>query len=266
MYTIHNENYGYSVATYGDYVAIGNPPFLGVVASGSVNVKKYNYSSDTNSDYITLYKKYNSLFSTNDDFGHSVSIYSNDLAVASRYYTSSAITGSSVDIFDLSTTSTSSYFSISSSYNDESGSFGDVVSVGNNVIAIGCSKKYNNKGAVYIYTKNGSSWQYVQTLTGSNSVVGDYFGISLKMDPSGSNQLIVGNSSSVSPYGTVYIFESSSYGWNQNSILNGDNNYQYNLPYCKLIPSNITTQTYDNYGFAKAIQAWYDSYHGSQHL
>jgi len=253
MYAIHNENYGYSVATYGDYVAIGNPPFLSSVTSGSVSVKKYNYSTDTNSDYLVLYKKYNSSTSTNDDFGHSVSIYSNDLAVSSRYYTASAASGSSVDIFDLSTTSTSSYFSISSSYNDESGSFGDVVSLGNNIIAIGCSKKYNNKGAVYIYSKNGSSWNYVQTLTGSNSVSGDYFGISLKIDPSGSNQLIVGNSSSVSPYGTVYIFESSSLGWNQTAILNADRNYQYELPYYQLIPSNVTSQTYDNYGYSVSI-------------
>ena len=263
-FTIKNENYGYSVATYGDYVAIGSPPsFLSGsgFSVGQVSVKKYNYSNNEYENYLTLQKTldqdtsnifnlsqvedaylkteggyliqydFNDNYSINkveNEYGHSLSIYGNDLAVATRYFKCSVlnsnpvITGSNVDIYDLSTLAIIPKFTITSSFNDETGSFGYNVSVGKNVLALGCIGKYNNKGAVYIYNKSGSVWNYAQTLTGSNSVSGDCFGYSLKLDPSGSNKLIVGNSSSVSSFGSVYIFESSSLGWTKISFLNAN--------------------------------------------
>ena len=296
-FTIKNENYGYSVATYGDYVAIGSPPsFLSGsgFSVGQVSVKKYNYSNNEYENYLTLqktldqdtshdfnlsqsddanfdlttedgkYLKYdlNDNYSINkveNEYGHSLSIYGNDLAVATRYFTCSVvkptivITGSNVDIYDLSTLAIIPKFTITSSFNDETGSFGYNVSVGKNVLAIGCIGKYNNKGAVYIYNKSGSVWNYAQTLTGSNSVSGDCFGYSLKLDPSGSNKLIVGNSSSVSSFGSVYIFESSSLGWTQNSILNADNDFNYVLPHVNVYPYSAQTQSYNGFGYSVSI-------------
>lgn len=60
---IHNENYGYSVATFDDYVVVGNPGIVrynnitsSTYWSGSVDVFKYNYKTDQH-DYVgTLYK------------------------------------------------------------------------------------------------------------------------------------------------------------------------------------------------------------------
>jgi hypothetical protein len=194
-----------------------------------------------------------------NEYGHSLSIYGNDLAVTTRYFKCSVvnsptvITGSNVDIYDLSTLAIIPKFTITSSFNDETGSFGYNVSVGKNVLAIGCIGKYNNKGAVYIYNKSGSVWDYAQTLTGSNSVSGDCFGYSLKLDLSGSNKLIVGNSSSVSSFGSVYIFESSSLGWTQNSILNADNDFNYVLPHVNVYPYSAQTQSYNGFGYSVSI-------------
>jgi len=314
-FTIKNENYGYCVATYGDYVAIGSPPsFLSGsgLSVGQVSVKKYNYSNNKYEDYLILQKTLDQntdsvfyvhqnenwltedgqflIYDFDDDisinkieneYGHSLSIYENDLAIATRYFTcsvvnpTSVITGSDVDIYDLSTTSIIPKFTITSSFNDETGSFGYNVSVCKNVLAIGCIGKYNNKGAVYIYNKSGSSWNYTQTLTGSNSVSGDYFGYSLKLDPSGSNKLIVGNSSSVSSVGSVYIFESSSLGWKENSILSADNDFNYVLPYVNMYPYSAQPQTYDGFGYSVSIygdkaivgcpfESQYYEYDGSQ--
>lgn len=60
---IHNENYGYSVATFGDYVAVGNPAILRYDINyptrswtGSVDVFKYNYAVDQHDYIATLYK------------------------------------------------------------------------------------------------------------------------------------------------------------------------------------------------------------------
>ncbi len=59
MYSvIKNENYGYAVATYGDYVAASNPDFFrwdfataSVRHTGSVDYFRYNKATDLH-DYI----------------------------------------------------------------------------------------------------------------------------------------------------------------------------------------------------------------------
>lgn len=58
-----NENYGYSVATHGKYVAVGNPPLVRYTGSspafyptGSVDVFKYDINTDTHLYVETLYK------------------------------------------------------------------------------------------------------------------------------------------------------------------------------------------------------------------
>ena len=60
--SVKNENYGYAVATYGNYVAVANPDFLpydpatGSFHTGSVDVFLYNKSTDTH-DYVgSLYQ------------------------------------------------------------------------------------------------------------------------------------------------------------------------------------------------------------------
>jgi hypothetical protein len=59
---VHNANYGYATATYGDYVAIGNPVFLRYTGStpdvyytGSVDVFRYNKTTDQHDLINTLF-------------------------------------------------------------------------------------------------------------------------------------------------------------------------------------------------------------------
>jgi len=60
---IKNENYGYAVATYGDYVAVGNPAILrwtaesmSVLRTGSLDYFRYNKNTDQH-DYVgTIFK------------------------------------------------------------------------------------------------------------------------------------------------------------------------------------------------------------------
>lgn len=295
--TIKNENYGYSVATYGDYVAIGSPPSFrkgGGFSIGMVNVKKYDSSVDQYVPYLELQKTLDlpqldvSLSDTNfidlleengqsigidinevdivkleNEYGNTLSIYGSELAVGTRFFSCSFIspdnlsvqtltTGSCVDIYELSSGSIYPYISITSSFNDESGSFAQSISLGQNVLAVGCTKKFNNKGAVYIYQKINNNWTYAQTLTGSKSDVGDYFGYSLKVDPSGSKNLIVGDYRGTGT-GSVYFFESSSTGWYEVNYVNADQNFNYNLPYVNFPPSASYPQSFDGFGYSVSI-------------
>lgn len=297
-FTVKNENYGYKVAAYGDYIAIGSPPSFRSGSGfciGEVSVKKYNYSKNIYENYLTLQKTldqdnssifnlsqaddiltengdyliYN--FSDNsavnkveNEYGNSLSIYNIDLAVSTRFFTCSLyaspttlITGSNVDIYDLSTTNIIPYFTITSSFKRESGSFGCDVSLGNNILAIGANKSFNNKGEVFLYIKSNNIWSYLTSLTGSDSIQGDYFGTSIKFDTSGSTRLIVANSSSNSSTGTVYLFESSSAGWNEIKKFRGDNDYNYKLQYLDSFPSSSSSQSYDNFGKSLSIYGNY---------
>ena len=299
-FTIRNENYGYEVASYGDYIAIGSPPSFksgSGFSIGEVSVKKYNYISNNYEDYITLQKTLDqdnsSVFnlSQNDDlvtetseyliydfidntgvnkveneYGNSLSLYNTDLALGTRFFSCSVytpnpsllITGSNVDIYDLSTKNIIPYYTITGSFSGrDSGSFGCDVSIGNNIIAIGANKSDNNKGEVFLYTKTNNTWSYLTSLSGSNSVAGDYFGTSLKMDISSSTRLIIANSSSNSIRGTVYLFESSSAGWVERKKFVADGDLNYKLQYLDAYPSSSHPQNYDNFGKSLSIYGNY---------
>ena len=96
-----------------------------------------------------------------NEYGTTLSIYGSELAVGTRFFSCSFIsidnvspqtltTGSCVDMYELSSGSIYPYTSITSSFNDETGSFAQSISLGQNVLAVGCTKKFNNNGAVYI--------------------------------------------------------------------------------------------------------------------
>lgn len=65
---IRNENYGYAVATYGDYVVVANPDFLrwtittsSALHTGSLDYFRYNKNTDQH-DYVgTIYKKFDNI-------------------------------------------------------------------------------------------------------------------------------------------------------------------------------------------------------------
>jgi hypothetical protein len=128
---IQNKNYGYSVATYGDYVAVSNPNLIrwsittsSVFHTGSLDYFRYNKNTDQH-DYIgTIFKNFADIdvfllaesgdtlatdtaaldilidkdrytASLEDLFGISVDMYKKLLVVSSPYYTQAVITSAS---------------------------------------------------------------------------------------------------------------------------------------------------------------------------
>jgi hypothetical protein len=176
-----------------------------------------------------------------DSYGVSVDVSGSVVVVGNPYYRFSLIdgsnlyTGSCVDIYDLLDYS-SSYvsgtvyypkYSIANTFdNDEYSTFGESVSIYENKLVIGSSK--NN--AVYIYTKSLGVWNHYQTLNGTN-----YFGGSVKIDPSGSNRIVVGNKSTGS---AVYVYEYnlSSNLWQLSDTLDQDRNLTGSLNFINTKP------------------------------
>lgn len=265
---IDNSNYGYSVATNKNYIAIGNPSIFAYSSSifqtGSVEVLQYNnildshkhkdtikkyyrpiiyissevpeiLMTDTGSNVVTssqfLYE-YEDLVYTSSRFGQSVALYDTTLAIGDSlfYYrlsnnATSILTGSSVDIFSLSgsNTQTASYittilntFETSYSLNT---SFGESVSLYNDILAIGASSISSSKGVVYLYKNVAGEWTYYQTLTGSNATTNSKFGSVVKIDQSGSYNIVVGNKSSLISNVYVFNYNSSSGYWKEGAVL-----------------------------------------------
>ena len=164
------------------------------------------------------------------------------------------MTGSSVDIFEISTgnyiTSINNTFESSYDYNT---TFGESVSIYNDIIAIGASSISSSKGEVYLYKNIGGTWTYYQRLTGSN-IVGSKFGSVVKIDPSGSYNIIVGNGA-IS--GSVYVFNynSSSNYWSQATILNADRTLTSSLQEVNnnWIPYITSSTNPDGFGNSVAI-------------
>lgn len=128
---IQNKNYGYSVATYGDYVAVSNPDLIrwsvttsSVYHTGSLDYFRYNKNTDQH-DYIgTIFKNFSDIdifllaesgdtlatdtasldilidkdrytSSLEDLFGISIDMYKKLLVVGSPYYTQAVVTSAS---------------------------------------------------------------------------------------------------------------------------------------------------------------------------
>ena len=167
-----------------------------------------------------------------DSYGVSVDISGSVVVIGNPYYRFSLITGSivytgsCVDIYDLSDYS-SSYisgtayypkYSITNSFDNlEYSTFGESVSIFENKLVIGSSK--NN--AAYIYTQSLGVWNHYQTITGTND-----FGGVVKIDPSGSNRIVIGNKSTgsvINPsYVSVYELNQTTYQWELNDELYED--------------------------------------------
>lgn len=229
--------------------------------------------TDTGSNIVTssqfLYE-YGDLIYTASRFGQSVALYDTTLAIGDSlfyykpsYSFPSVFTGSSVDIFSLSgsikqpanyVTTIQNVFETSYDVNT---SFGESVSLYNDILAIGASSISSSRGAVYLYKNISGTWTYYQTLTGSSTVTNSKFGGVVKIDQSGSYNIIVGNKSILSSNVYVFNYDSISGYWKEATILSEDRSLSLTQS-LQVINNNwppyITSSTHSSsYGRAVAI-------------
>ena len=181
-----------------------------------------------------------------DSYGVSVDVSGSVVVIGNPYYRFSLInssivnTGSCVDIYDLSDYS-SSYvsgtvyypkYSITNSFDNlEYSTFGESVSIYQNKLVVGSSK--NN--CAYIYTQSLGVWNHYQTLSPGGLPADYYYGSVVKIDPSGSNRIVVGNKSTGS---AVYVYElnTSTNQWVENDILDQNRNITGSLNFIDTKP------------------------------
>lgn len=99
-------------------------------------------------------------------------------------------------------------------------SWGDstAVSSDGNTLAIGAQYALNNAGAVYVFTRNGSTWTQQAVLTATTDTTNAYFGASLAMSGNGS-YVVVGAYALNNNTGAAYVFARSGTVWSQQAVL-----------------------------------------------
>ncbi len=258
------DTFGGSVAISGDTVVVGA---VGEdsAATGVNGDPNDNSRSSAGAAYVfvrngTTWSQQAYLKASNtgssDSFGGSVSV-SGDTVVVGAWAEDSNATGINGDqsnnlsgnsgaayvfVRDAGVWSQQAYLKAS---NTGSGnSFGGCVSVSGSSLAIGATGQGDNTGAVYVFERDGSTWNQQAYLKSTNAQSGDAFAESLSIS---GNVLVVGSrledssatginatpDENASDSGAAYVFERNGSTWNQQAFLKASNAAESNgFGYC----------------------------------
>ena len=268
--TDFNDQFGYSVSLSGDTLAVGayweDSNATGVNGSQSDN-------SVSNSGAVYIFTRSGRTWSqqaylkasntdARDNFGYSVSLSGDTLAVGADGESSNAtgVNGSQSDnsasksgavyVFTRSGTTWSQQAYLKASNTGAYDQFGDSVSLSGDTLAVGADgedssatgvngsqsdNSVSNSGAVYVFTRSGTTWSQQAYLKASNTGASDLFGDSVSLS---GDTLAVGarfedssatgvngsqSDNSAIDSGAVYVFTRSGTTWSQQAYLKASN-------------------------------------------
>ncbi len=224
-YSNEYDNYQYLKTLKKTYTFNDNT-ILGVDTSSAIETF-LNADTSSNANGLNLLIDFDSasIIKISDGFGSSVALSGSILAIGCPYFyyknfpTSTILTGSAtIELYNLSSITSSaslatpSYIIYNSSSYEVNNTFGESVSIAGNVLVVGSSLSSNTSGAFYIYTQSlSNTWDLYQSFSGSSA--GHKYGGSVKIDPSGSKRIAVGNFSTASFGVDVYTYNSLTGLW-----------------------------------------------------
>lgn len=219
--TGNSDKFGWSLACDGTTLVVGAPGASSGSGPGAVYIFNKGSSGWVQSQKLTA-----SGGSNGDNFGWSVALYENTIAVGAKWksYDGTDTRSGGVYIFTKSGTTWSQQGGVIEAPTPcKDHYFGTSVSLSGSTLAVGepnsvepgliCSHAGGGYyGAVYIYTTNGSSWSYKKTITASDYAQNNYFGEAVSLD---SGTIAIGARGYSSNRGSVYIFTGSSTSWTE---------------------------------------------------
>ena len=263
---------GYSIALDGDTLVVGAPTEAG--SGTGVNPAHNNGASNSGAAYVFVrngstwtqqaYLKASNT-SAGDWFGYSVALAGNTLAVGAPFEDGSAtgvngaddngtLAAGAVYVFTRSGTIWNQQAYIKASNTGADDQFGRSVALSGETLVVGAPEEdgsgigvnptsnnlTSNSGAVYIFTRSGTTWSQQAYLKASNPDVSDLFGESVALDgdtlavgakeedsiltgvTAGSpSSGVTGNGAGES--GAVYIFTRSGTVWSQQAYVKASN-------------------------------------------
>jgi hypothetical protein len=98
--------------------------------------------------------------------------------------------------------------------------FGDAVAISPSTIVVGAFGHASEAGRAYVFTRGPKGWQQAAELSGSGTVAGDGFGVSVAV---AGKTIAVGAGLAAADAGRVYLFTKTETGWHQSAELAGSN-------------------------------------------
>jgi hypothetical protein len=169
-----------------------------------------------------------------DHFGYSVSLSGDTLAVGAINESSNATGGvpddpnaqsflasGAVYVFTRSGPTWTQQAYLKATDPNESDFFGVSVSLSGDSLAVGAYGEDSNTGAVYIFTRSGTTWSHAARLQPLNLNQDDFFGVSVSL--SGDSLAVGAYGGGAEKGGSVYVFTGSGASWEQQGYLQASN-------------------------------------------
>ena len=154
-----------------------------------------------------------------DNFGSAVAIWGDTAIIGAPYYHGSGSDSGAAYIFTRNGAVWSQQAKLLADDAAAEDIFGWDVTLEEDTVAIGAWGDDNDRGSVYLFTRNGQIWSQQSKLTAADGLAGDLFGYSTML---AGNVLAVGaldHDGAANDTGAVYIFYRSETGWNQQDKL-----------------------------------------------
>lgn len=222
-----SDNFGKSVAVWGDYAIIGSPydDDLGTNA-GAAYIFHW-----TGSDWVQQKKLTASDGEANDNFGSAVAIYGDYAIVGAFAEDDSGGGAGAAYIFYRNTGGTDNWgqqAKIIGSDTESGDWFGISVALYGTYAVVGAEKDDDggtDAGAAYLFQRSGTSWNQKAKLVASDPADYDHFGIAVSMDGDyivvGARDKLYDNSTTYA--GAAYVFVPSGRDWVQDAKLTAPN-------------------------------------------
>lgn len=153
-----------------------------------------------------------------DAFGYSIALDGNTIAVGARdAYVGGTPYQGAVYIFTRSGATWSQQQKLTASDGQAHDNFGDAVALDGDTLLIGSSIDVARPGAVYVFTRSGTTWSQQQKLTASDSRAGNWFGRAIALE--GNTALIGAVYSDHLFRGGAYLFTYDAGVWSQQQKL-----------------------------------------------
>jgi len=216
------DRFGYTIDVQGKDLVVGVP--FDDIGSNVNQGAVYFFSRSDAGQYLQYQKYFLPTGQANDQFGHGLSLDSNQLSVGNEIVTSGdyGYSQNAVNIL----TRIEGVWVHQVKINQPDGldkreGFGYATNLQGDILVVGAwlhdvPSGNKDRGAAYVFKRNGNSWQFIQKLVppdvsqGSpGNTYGDYFGISISRDK---NNLLIGAtwedySPSVNDRGVLYLYE-----------------------------------------------------------
>lgn len=204
------DEFGSSVAIYGDTIVIGAPrDSVNFTSQGSAYVFVRSGSGWIQQAQLTE----GAGAAESDNFGSSVSIWGNTAVVGAPLDDSpTAIDRGAAFVFTRSGLTWSFQQKLTADDSDANDQLGWSVAVSGNTAIVGAyldNAAFSDQGSAYIFTRSGNAWSQIQKLTAQDAAANDRFGFSVALD---GNTAIVGaplKDAENTDQGAVYVYNRS---------------------------------------------------------